>query len=164
MTCFNDERDSALERRTMKRRITLSLVLTLSVLLSLVSLPSTAQGAPGQRFRFPTGIITPGIGQTLRVTVVGRSDTIRVRFAWMKYMAPECIGMPAVCRHTVESQGATPLVILNGDGDDALSFDVPGDGNGVNVVVVSNNQDVRVNAMIIDSAGNINAFWLPGNY
>ncbi len=77
----------------MKRKMTLSLVLTLSVLLSLVSLPSTAQGAPPQRFRFATGFVTPGVGQKLRVTVVGTdgSNTIRVRFVWTQYnMAPVC--------------------------------------------------------------------------
>jgi len=133
----------------MKRKITLSLVLTLSVLLSLVSLPSTAQAAPPQRFRFATGVITHSIGQTLRVTVngTGGSDTIRVRFAWMKYMAPDCIGMPAVCRHTVESQGATPLMTLNDN--DALSFDVDGNGNGVNLGVESNSRDAWVIVQLI---------------
>jgi hypothetical protein len=140
------------QEKKMKRRMTLSLVLTLSVLLSLVSLPSTAQGAPPQRFRFATGVVTPGAGQRLRVTVVGEgaSDTIGVRFVWTQYMAAGCSGMPPVCRHTVDSQGATPLVTLNG-ADEALSFDVQGTGNGVRVVTEINSRDVHVNAFIIDS-------------
>ena len=133
----------------MKRRMTLSLVLTLSVLLSLVSLASTAKAAPPQRFRFTTGVLTPGMGQTLRVTVVRGSDTTRLRFLWRQYMTPDCSGMPLVCRHTVESQGATPLVTLNDD--DAVSFEVGGNGKGVNLGVESSSKDARVVVQIIDA-------------
>ena len=135
----------------MKRRMTLSLVLTLSVLLALVSLPSMAQAEPPARFRFATGVVTPGVGQILRITVNAGAgnDTVKARFRWAQYMAAGCSGMPAVCRQTVESQGATPVVML---GNDALSFDVPGNGNGVNVSVESNSRAVHVNALIIDTA------------
>ncbi len=49
-------------------------------------------------------------------------------------------------------------------GDDALSFDVPGTGDGANVVVESNSRDVRVNAMIIDPTGAIvSSFFIQDN-
>ena len=134
----------------MKRRMTLSLVLTLSVLLSLVSLPSTAQGAPPQRFSARSGVLTASMGQKLRVTVVGTGGSgIRVRILWTQYMAPDCSGIPEVCRHTVESQGATPLVTLNDDA--ALSIDVDGNGKGVNLGVESSSQNARVVFQIMDA-------------
>ena len=145
----------------MKRKMTFSLTLTLSLLLSLVSLPATAQAAPPpQRFRAHSGVVTPSATQMLRVTVVGTdaNDTIRVRLRWMQYAPQGCVGMPAVCRHMVVSQGTTPVETLTPD--DALSFDVPGTGAGVQVVVESNSRNVRVNAMIINIAtGEVTAIW-----
>ena len=139
----------------MKHKMTFSLTLTLSLLLSLVSLPSTAQAAPPQRFRADSGFVTPDVGQVLRITVNPASlpnGTIgtRVRLRWMQYAAQGCSGMPAVCRHMVVAQGATPVETLGSD--DALSFDVPGTGAGVRVVVESDSQNVTVNVLIIDSA------------
>ncbi len=138
----------------MKRKITLSIALVLSiVLVSLTSSDSTANAQTPQRFRFAAGVITPGAGQTLRVTVVGTggsSDDIRVRFLWSQYMAAGCSGTPAVCRHTVATQGATPFQTLSNASRDALSFDVQSTGDGVNVVVESNRRDVRVTATLYD--------------
>lgn len=138
----------------MKRRITLSIALALSVvLLTLMKSDSTAK-AQSTVDIFINGVVTPSAGQILRVTVsgTGGSDTIRARFKWAQYGTPVCNGMPAVCRHAVVSQGATPVADLN---NDALSFDVLGDGNGVNVVVESNSRKVKVNAVIMDSTGAI---------
>src|SRR5882762_6248641 len=104
----------------MKRKMTFSLTLTLSLLLSLVSLPATAQAAPPQRFRADSGVVTPAVGQVLRITIspstipngtAGIGD-IRVRIRWMQYMAQGCSGMPPVCHHMVVSQGTTPLETL----------------------------------------------------
>lgn len=138
----------------MEKRMTLSIALTVSLLLSLVSFPSTANAQQPQRFRFATGVVTPGMGQTLRVTVaagdVNGDDTIRVRIGWMRYAAAGCSGMPAVCRHTVESQGVTPSMTLSRA--DAISFDVPGDGNGVNVVVESNSRNAKVLGIVFDTS------------
>jgi hypothetical protein len=138
----------------MKNRMTLSIALTLSLLLSLVSFPSTAKAQQPQRFRFATGVLSPGIGQTLRVTVatgdVNGDDTITVRIRWRKYEAAGCSGMPPVCRHTVESQGMTASMTLSRT--DAISFDVPGDGNGVNVVVESNSRNVKVLGIVFDTS------------
>ena len=134
----------------MKRRIILSIALVLSiVLVSLMSSDSTVKGQSGSDHAWAT-FATLGPNQILRITVVGNggSDMIGVRITWTQYMAAGCSGMPPVCRHTVASQGATPVFPL---GSDAFSFDVPGNGNGVNVVVLSNNRNVRVNALIIDA-------------
>ncbi|MEO8434681.1 MAG: hypothetical protein ABI596_07280 [Pyrinomonadaceae bacterium] len=135
----------------MKRRITLSLVLTLSVLLSLVSLPSTAQAAP-PRFRADSGFVSLSGPQILRITVngTGGNDTIRVRLRWMQYGAQTCSGMPAVCRHMVVAQGTTAVETLGAD--DALSFDLPGMGDGSRVVVEANSPNVRVLGVVFDTS------------
>lgn len=143
----------------MKHRITLSIALVLSVvLLSLMRSDSTANAAPPQRYSFATGVLTPATGQTLRV-MVGEdgNGATAVRFRWAQYGAPVCSGTPAVCRHMIDSQGATPVIM---SGNDALSFDFNGDGNAVNIAVESNTRNVRVNAMIIDGAtGKIVVAW-----
>jgi hypothetical protein len=144
-----------LKGETMKRRITLSIALVLSVVLvSLMHSHSTAKAQQPQRFRVATGVVTPGMGQTLRVTVaagdINGDDAIRVRIRWMKYEAAGCSGMPPVCRHTVESQGVTASMTLSRT--DAISFDVPGDGNGVNVVVESNSRNAKVLGVVFDTS------------
>jgi hypothetical protein len=140
--------------RTLKRSITLSLVLTLSVLLSLVSFPSTMNAQQPQRFKVATGFVTPGMGQTLRVTVaagdVTGDDTITVRIRWMQYEAAGCSGLPPVCRHTVESQGVTEPMTLSRT--DAISFDVPSGGTGVNIVVESNSRNAKVLGIVFDTS------------
>jgi len=149
----------------MKCKMTFSLTLTFSLLLSLVSLPAAAQAAPPQRFSAGSGVLTVGTGQLLRITVNPASlpggNTIRARIRWMQYGAQGCSGMPPVCRHMVVSQGATPVETLSED--DALSFDVQGTREGVQLVVESNSRNARVNAMIINGAtGEIVAFWTLG--
>jgi len=138
----------------MKRQMTLSIALTLSLLLLLVGFPSTANAQQPQRFKVSTGVVIPGMGQTLRVTVaagdVNGDETIRVRIGWMRYAATGCSGMPAVCRHTVVSQGFTASSTLSQA--EAISFDVPGDGNGVNVVVESNNRNAKVLGVVFDTS------------
>ncbi len=137
----------------MKNRMTLSITLSLSLLLSLVIFPSTANAQQPQRFRFATGVVTLGMGQTLRVTVATgdvNGDDIRARIGWMRYGAASCSGMPAVCRHTIESQGVTAAMTLGRT--DAISFDVTGDGNGVNVVVESNSRNAKVLGIVFDTS------------
>ena len=121
-------------------------------MLSLVSLPPTAQGQqPPGRFSASSGLLTPGIGEVFRVTVVNTDgQDNRVRIGWAKYTAASCSGMPQVCRHTVESRGASALQTLNGD--DAISFDVPGTGEGVNVTVSSSSRNVRILGVVFDTS------------
>jgi hypothetical protein len=145
----------------MKRRITLSLVLTLSVLLSLVSLPSTAQGAPPQRLRIDTGLIIPGPHQRLRLVVDGTSNTIlTVRFRRMEYMQDTC-NPDGVCKLTVSSQTTSPpITLMPGK---AISIDFPSNPGGLRGLVLGNFigtdfRNVRVTAMLIDPTGNVDAF------
>ena len=142
----------------MKRKMTLSLMLTFSMLLPLVGFASTAQGQ--QQKKKPvaaTGVFTPAAGQVLRITVAGAgSDTITIRFAWKRFVGGTCSAVmgATVCRHTVASEGMSAPVTLGPN--EAASLDVGGDGNGVEVMVFSNDTNVRVNAMIIDAAsGNV---------
>ena len=137
----------------MKNRMTLSFALALNLLLSLVSFSSPANAQQPQRFRFATGVVNPGLGQTLRVTVATgdvNGDDIRARIGWMRYGAASCSGMPAVCRHTIESQGVTAATTLSRT--DAISFDVTGDGNGVNIVVESNSRNAKVLGIVFDTS------------
>ena len=141
----------------MKRRMPLSLMLTTSMLLWLVSLPATAQAAPPpERFFKDAGVVTPGLGQLLRITISpstipngAGTGAISVRMRWMQYGPQGCSGMPQVCRHMVVSQGATPVETVGPD--DAISMDVQGTG-GVRVIVESDSRNARVVVQIIDIA------------
>ena len=141
----------------MKNQSRVSIVLALSLFMSMLSFPSSTQAQPRpNRLRADTGVIPLGMGQVLRITVNGAdgADAIRVHFAWMKYMAAGCSN-EGVCRHTVDSQGATVPVILASN--EAASFEVQGTGNGVRVMIrvdVANMRDaagVRASGDIINS-------------
>jgi hypothetical protein len=136
----------------MKNRKTLSIVLTLSLLLSVVSFPSMALGQqPAGRFSTSSGLITLGAGQGFRVTAVNSDGrAIRVRFAWAHYMAGDCSGTPEVCRQTVASQGTTTPQTLSSD--DAVSFDHPASGGGVNVTVESNSRNSKIVGIVFDTS------------
>lgn len=151
----------------MKSKIRLAFMLTLSILALPLSLTAAAQPAP-QRFKVDLGVLTPGAGEVLRITISpltiphGAAETaaISVRLRWMQYGAEGCTGMPAVCRHMVVSQGSTPVTMM--DPDEALSLDFQGTGAGVRLIVESDSRDVRVNAVILDAAGNIVAVCCSG--
>lgn len=137
----------------MKRRIALSIALALSVLVSLVSLPVAAQGQqPQQRFRADSGVLTPAVGQTFRLTINGveGAGLIRARIRWMQYGAQGCSGAPPVCRHIIVNQGVTPVETLGPD--DALSMDIPGNGAGMRVIVESNSRNARVLGIVFDTS------------
>jgi hypothetical protein len=136
----------------MNRKTVFSFALTFSLLLSLTSFAPARAQQPPRKFREDTGVLTPGLGQILRITVngLGGNDTIRVRLRWMRYASTGCSGMPAVCRHTVDSEGVTPLETV--DPDEALSFDLQGMGDGVRVVVESNSPNTRVLGIVFDTS------------
>lgn len=55
----------------MKRRMNNSIAVALILLLSVTAFAPIGQGQPlGRRFRSDTGIMTPGAGQILRITVI----------------------------------------------------------------------------------------------
>ena len=136
----------------MKRKMTNSTAIALSVLLSVMTFVPTAHG---QQLKGKpvdaTGVLTLATGQTLRITVAPGFgvDDVSVVLAWKRYMPESCTGTPAVCRHMVTSEGSTPVQTLGAN--DALSLDVPGDRNGLSLMVFAN-KDVRVKFMIIDTA------------
>jgi len=137
----------------MKRGITLSIALVVSViLLSLMSSDSTVNAEPPERHAWDTGIVTPGDGQILRVTVVGAldlNDLYLFRVNQRSYTQNVCNG--GVCKLTVASQTVSnPITLMPGE---AASMDItpmPGSA-GVRAVVVSNRGNVRVTAAIIDA-------------
>ena len=133
---------------SMKRTMTVTLLLTLSVLLSLVSLPSPVQGDPRPRFSADTGLIIPGPHQRLRLTVTGMGNTtLTVRFREMQYM-PETCNPNTVCKLTISSQYMSAPITL-GPGE-AASLDLLATTYGRGSVI-SNSQDAKVTLQIIDT-------------
>ena len=148
----------------MKRQSTLSIAMALSLLLSIVSfpLPAQAQQTP-KRFRGDTGVITLGVGQVLRITIASEgfeSNNFAVRFAWMKYMPAGC-NTEGVCRHTIQSEGATAPV--NVGAGEAASFEMQGTGSGVRVVVRASFGDVTGDATISGADGAVVAHVIMAN-
>jgi len=132
----------------MKYQSRVSIVLALSLLISTLSFPLTADGQTRpSRFRSDTGVITLGVGQKMVVYIGGSRSAVRVRFAWMRYMAAGC-NTDGVCRHTIQSQGLTAPVSVAPD--ETASFEVQGMGNGVRVGLFGDfNGDGAVSAMDI---------------
>jgi hypothetical protein len=138
----------------MNRKMTITLMLTTSMLLSLVSF-TTAQGQNRRRPVADTALVTLGPNQVLRLTVATgdvNGDAIAVQFRQVGYDPAGCNG--GVCKHTIVSQSTSaPVTLMPGD---AASIDIESHNWGVRAIVLSDNQNVRVNAMIVDmTTGNI---------
>jgi hypothetical protein len=136
----------------MKRKITLSIALALSiVLLSLFKSDSAVNAEQPQRFRFDTGVITLGTNQVLRVTTVsgqGSGDPIPVEIISLNYMQTACNG--GICKQAVSSQTVSAPVLLASN--EAATFTcIPGSVT-VRAVVLSNNRNLRVNAIVFDTS------------
>jgi len=118
----------------MKHKITLAVSMAVCLLASMISLPGTARAQQSRKLRADTGVVTLGVNQVLRLTVNGQSgnDALLVQFAWTKY-APAGCNNDGVCRHTVQSQGVTTPVTINGA--EAASFDMQGTGGDVRVSI-----------------------------
>jgi hypothetical protein len=137
----------------MKRRIALTIALALSLIsLSLMNSDSTAHAQPKQqRFRFDTGVVTLSQNQLLRVTVTGfvdGADFVLLRFRRMQYAQIAC--NDGVCRlGSVTDLILDPVTLMPGEG---ASMDIApmAGASGVRAVVMSNSQNVRVNAFIVD--------------
>jgi hypothetical protein len=137
----------------MYRRIALAIALAVGVLsLSLVNSDSTARAQKQNKYTWDTGVVTLGPNQILRITVaLGETGTHEVvtRFRSMQYTPGACNG--GVCKHTVASQTTSAPVSLTQDGGASMDVVVGADGNGVRGMVLSNNQNLRVNALIINT-------------
>jgi hypothetical protein len=136
----------------MKRRRVFSIVLALILFTSILILPAAGRAEqPRDRFRGETGVITLGVGQKVVVWIHGGAlkGPTRVRFAWQRYMATGC-NSDGVCQQVVQSQGTTAPVNLAPN--EAASFEVQGNGNGVRVEVRVAAGDVNGDAEIINTA------------
>ena len=149
----------------MKRKMTFSLTLTLSLLLSLVSLPSTAQGQQGGRRAIrDTGMTRLGPGQILRVAASPAGNyTFAFRRMYYTRVGPDING---VVKTTLAAQDTSAPVTLAAD--EAASIDITQGGfDGVRVQVISRSftgtaePNSLVTLQIINSAnGEIVAFWI----
>ena len=138
----------------MKRSITFTIALAVSVLsLALVSSDSTARAQKQNKATWDTGVVTLGPNQILRITVaLGDTGTheAKVRFRRMGYTQGTCEG--GVCAHQIASDTTSAPVTLTAS--EAASVNILGTtyGGGDRGIVLSNSQDVRVTALIIDTA------------
>jgi hypothetical protein len=118
--------------------------------LSAITFAPTAQGQQSTKiFRSDIGVVTLGTGQVLRVSVIVDFAPNHVRFAWTKYMPSGC-NADGVCRHAIESQGATTPVTV--DPNETVTFDVQGTGAPVRVVVESSSRRTRVLGIVFDTS------------
>ena len=136
----------------MKSKITLKIALVLSItILSLMSSASTTQAQPQLRRIADTGIVTLGPNQILRLTVVGTgfgNNPDNLCFRQVEYGEGTC-NSDGVCKHAISSQIESAMIpLVQGEG---ASFDIPRTAFGVRGVVLSNNRNTRVTAMIINS-------------
>ncbi len=136
----------------MRRQRSFAAVLGLILFTSMVPLPAKARAQqPRDRFRAWTGPITLGNGQTLVVSIHGGAlrDVTGVRFAWQRFMVAGC-NSDGVCRQVVQSQGVTAPVNLGPN--EAATFQIQGNGNGVRVEARVAAGDVNGDAEIIETA------------
>lgn len=145
----------------MKRRIILLIALVAGIAsATLLSYDSAAQGQPGRRFSFDTGVGTLGPHQSLRVSLTGDfdgdgdvdgADFITARFRRMEYIEQDNI-------YRIGSQSITPPVGL-GNGEAAIFNVSDGSSNTVliargvasGVLVGPNRNDVKATAMIVNT-------------
>ena len=146
----------------MKRKMTSSIALALTVLLSVMTFVPTAQGQQRLKPVADTGVVPLGPNQILRLTVAAgdvNGDGIEVRFGKAAYMPLGC-NNDGVCKHGLSSQSLSAPVMLNPG--EAASIDITNSGP-VRGMILSNNQNVRVNAMIVDmTTGKIIAVLIAG--
>jgi len=132
----------------MKRRMKCSIAIGLMALLVITFTPTVQGQPPARTFRSYTGAVTLGTGQIMRLSVIVDSAPNHVRFAWAKYMPSGC-NSDGVCRHAIESQGATTPVTV--DPNETVTFDVQGTGAPVRVVVESSRR-TRVLGIVFDTS------------
>ena len=137
----------------MYRRIALTIALAVGVLsLSLVSSASTARVQKQNKFAWDTGVVMLGPDQVLRLSIVfddGTGPHI-VRFRRIEYTPGTCDG--GVCAHQVASDTTSaPVTLAAGEAASVNILGTTYGGNGRGIVL-SNSKDVRVNALVIDTA------------
>jgi hypothetical protein len=136
----------------MKRKITLTIALFISiVLVSLASGDSRVRAEPPQRFNWDTGLLTPGDGQILRVTVVENNETITIYgFRRIQYMPTACDG--GVCRQAISAQTVSdPVTLAPHEAASIVMGNLIGT-DAIRVIVTTSSRNARVNASLIDAA------------
>ncbi len=107
----------------MKRKITLSIALVLSiVLVSLMSSDSTVNAEQTQRYRYDTGIVPLGEGQTLRIVVssgFGGGPRV-VQFRRLEYMQTTC--QQGICKQVISAQTTSDPITLKTSAIDNVIF------------------------------------------
>ena len=140
----------------MKRRIILSIALVLSIaILSLASFTST-EAENQTKYVFDTGLVTPGPGQEVRVSVLSgtptANGTFNFRLRQISYAQESCDG--GICRQTIAEQTVSDLVTLMPNEAASIDFrrcTYPLCG-GIRGVLLTDSKDAKVNVMIIDTA------------
>ncbi len=135
----------------MKRKIILSIALVAGIVtLLLIKSASTVTAEPPQRFQFDTGIVTLGENQILRVVSVdgelggGLYGEVIRRF---EYQQTAC--QSGICKYAIASQTTSaPLTVAP---NESVSIDTPNGGTR-RIVVLTNKRNVRVNAIVFDTA------------
>jgi hypothetical protein len=137
----------------MKRRIILSIALVVSVvvMLSLVKSESTVVSAePPQRSVWDTGIVTLGENQILRVVSVDGELGGGLYGEVVRRIEYQSTGCEAgICKYAVASQNTSaPLTVAS---NESISIDTL-NGGARRIVISSNNRNLRVNAIVFDTA------------
>ena len=142
----------------MEHRIGIRLLF--GALLLSTCLAVTGSGQQKRGFVFDTGMVTLGPNQILRISGDGvdQDDAITLRFRRIQYSQGPCNA--GVCKHSISLQITSPPTTLT-QGETA-TIDIPNNSFGVRAAVLSNSQDVRVTAQIVDqTTGAIVAIWVP---
>ena len=125
----------------MKSRLTISIAIVFSVLV--LSTTALAQGA--MKPIADTGMIKLGPNQVLRLTVPLGSgdDEMRIRFRRMEYIEQGNIYNVAAVNTSA------PIVVTAGE---AATIQIPNNGAAVRGVVLSDNKDAKVVAIVFDTS------------
>ena len=143
----------------MKARIVFVIFIGISVAAAVLFVSdSTTRAEQPQRCVVSSGVLTPGVGQRLRVTLSPADSGSFFQVRWRQYTPAGCNGMPELCRHTIASQGSTEPIEL--PPNQAAYLDLIGTGNGVSVGVHTNDKEAEVAFEVIDESGHIINYFL----
>jgi hypothetical protein len=137
----------------MNTRIVASLAVAVLAVLFAYKSDSSAEAAPPQRYTFDTGYLTPGENQFVRITVAlgdtGTHEVGHVRLRSIQATQGSCSG--GICAHSVSSQTTSEPLTLTPNGGISMDIYSASPGQGVRGVVLSDNGNLQVNAMIVNS-------------
>jgi hypothetical protein len=139
----------------MKNKRICSALLASLLFASLLTFPANTHAQQTHdRFRGDTGVITVGMGQKVIVWIHGGAlkSPAAVRFAWQRFMPAAC-NPDNVCHQVIQSQGNTTPVSVGPN--EAVSFEIQGNGNSLRVQVIVTSGDVSGDAELIDVTGQV---------